>query len=134
MSAQRTFEMSIDWTLKFKDNELEETYREERRQLKRVPSQISCAWILLALMAFSLVFLDIMGAYVFNTSYSYNVYDIVIMCMYIPIFIAELMFYKCARLTIFRGTVFTICMNFFMFFGTITTYAAKLDYPAISPT
>ena len=134
MLGQGTFDASVDWTLKFKDNALEAAYRGERLSLNHIPPQVRCACILLIALVFTMVCLDVMGACAFRTSYAYDFYDILSMTMYIPIFISELVLYKCQRISFLRGSVFTIVVNLFMFSSTVITYSDKLDYPAISPT
>ncbi|MDR3549041.1 MAG: hypothetical protein P4M11_12400 [Candidatus Pacebacteria bacterium] len=135
MEAQETFESSICWwSLEFRGGDFEESYRDERRTLKRIPKQIKLFFIILVATVASLLVLDILCAMLMSSDYSYGISDYIIAALYVPAFLIEYALYRIKCLSIFRGSVITIAIYFLLFYNSMTTYAQKLEYPALSPT
>ncbi len=135
MSNQVNFENSIWWwSLEFREVEFEETFREERRTLKQVPQQIRYFFLVATLTVVLLIILDFLSAVAFETRYAYGTYDVLSLCVYGPIMVAEYFCYNCSKVAVIRGSVFTIVIYFFLFSSTLASSADTLDYPAISPT
>ena len=134
MSTQETFETSIRWwSLEFNGQDFEGQYREARRTLKRVPKQTRVFFVLLIITVIFLVILDIMTTLTIP-GYNYGLSDLLTIFMYIPIFSAEYIIYKCECISFLRGTLFTVVMYPLLFLSTLLEVADKLKFPTISPT
>ena len=130
-----SFENGIRWwSLEFTNASIERQYKAERISLKRVPRQVKIFCIIAAITNATLLLLDSLSAYVFNPEYVYQLYDVLLLPMYVPIFLFELVFYKWKQLSCLRGSLFTCFIYFIVVYGTLSRYSESVDYPIISPT
>jgi len=133
-STNSSFENGIRWwSLEFADQAIEREYKEERISLKRVPHQVRIFFIIAALTNATLLILDSLSAFVFTTDYHYQLTDMLILPLYLPIFGFEFLFYKWKFVTFMRGSFFTCFIYFIVFYGSTLRYAESVDYPVISP-
>ncbi|MDR3548912.1 MAG: hypothetical protein P4M11_11730 [Candidatus Pacebacteria bacterium] len=134
METQETFESSVCWwSLEFRSGDFEESYRDERRSLKRVPKQIKLFFIIVVASAATLMVIDILSSMFVGRDYSYGVLDYIIAGMYIPVLLIEYALYHIKCLSFLRGSVITVAIYFILFFNSMTSYSKKFDYPVFSP-
>ncbi len=134
MTANLSFGTGISWwSLEFTDPAIATRYQAERASFRRVPRQVRIFFIIAIAANAGLILIDTLSAYVFVPSYTYELGDVLLLLTYVPIFTLEFVFYKCKRLTLFRGSLFTCFTYFIVFYGSLSRFADRLEYPLVSP-
>ncbi len=135
MSTNDAFETSVRWwSLAFNENNFEEMYRKERRDVNHIPKPVLYFFAIGIIVLVLLMVTDSLSAYLFTPGYNYSIWDVLAFIAYAPILIIEYIIYRIPRISFLRGSVFTVVIYLTLFVSTNFLYAEKLDYPVLSLT
>jgi signal transduction histidine kinase len=130
-----SFESAINpWSLSFLDPLLEREYQRQRAVFKHITKQMKIFFLIGIIMNLTLTFLDVLSAFVTDPDYTYEVSDVIILILYIPIGVCEYLFYKFKAISFMRGSIFTCFIYLESFYGTSVRYYSPAKYPLMSPT
>ena len=129
-----SFEYAINsWSLSFLDPLLEKEYQNQRVVFKHITKQMKIFFFVGIIINLTLTLLDVLSAFVVDSSYCYKVSDVIIMAMYIPIGVCEYFFYKFKAISLMRGSIFTCFVYFESFYRTSKRFYNATKYPLLSP-
>ena len=124
------FETSINqFSLKFKDSELEDAYVEAQTSLKFLTSTNKRFLLFILIGHFSFHMLDIISALGINPDYTFKMETWIVYGMLPIIAILEALFFCFTCLSVCRSLAITILGAFVLFHNNFDTFESEVFYP-----
>ena len=132
MSHDNSYKPLVYRTLAFCDPLLESSYMTQKLDFSSTPIHIKVCFITCIIISILLIVLDLLKALVTDPDYNYDIYTIISIALYVPIFGIDFTAYKCKKLSRIRGLFFTFFIYFVIFYSSTEQFANDVRFPVIT--